>query len=81
MKKAALTAVAVQASPDDIRELKNLFKSLDENGDGSLTMAELKIGLAGKENGDALLHIMRSADTDNSGEINYTEFIAATMDA
>lgn len=24
---------------------------------------------------------MKSADTDNSGEINYTEFIAATIDA
>ena len=24
---------------------------------------------------------MRSADTDGSGEINYTEFLAATMDA
>lgn len=81
MKKAALTAISVQASPDDIRELKDLFKSLDKNGDGSLTMEELRVGLKGKENGDALLHIMKSADTDNSGEINYTEFIAATMDA
>jgi len=25
MKKAALTAISVQASPDDIRELKELF--------------------------------------------------------
>lgn len=24
---------------------------------------------------------MKHADTDNSGEINYTEFIAATLDA
>jgi len=24
---------------------------------------------------------MKSADTDNSGEINYTEFLAATLDA
>lgn len=24
---------------------------------------------------------MKSADTDGSGEINYTEFLAATMDA
>lgn len=81
MKKAALTAISVQASPEDIRELKELFKSLDKNGDGSLTMEELSLGLKGKENGDALLHIMKSADTDNSGEINYTEFIAATLDA
>jgi len=45
----------VQASPDDIRDLKNLFMSLDKNGDGSLTIEELKHGLKGRENGDTLL--------------------------
>jgi len=81
LKQAALTAISVQASPDDIRELKELFMSLDVNGDGSLTLDEIKKGLEGKENGDSILDIMKSADTDGSGEINYTEFIAATMDA
>jgi len=75
-----LTAISVQASPDDIKELKNLFMSLDKNGDGSLTLDELREGLRGKENGETLLEIMKSADTDGSGEINYTEFIAATID-
>lgn len=45
MKKAALTAISVQASPDDIRELKELFQSLDKNGDGSLNIEELRVGL------------------------------------
>ena len=45
MKKAALTAISVQASPDDIRELKELFQSLDKNGDGCLNMEELRVGL------------------------------------
>jgi calcium-dependent protein kinase len=80
MKQAALTAISVQASPEDILDLKDLFKSLDKNGDGSLTLEELRVGLAGKENGETLLNLMKSADTDNSGEINYTEFIAATID-
>jgi calcium-dependent protein kinase len=46
-----------------------------------LTFEELKVGLKGKENGDTLLELMKSADTDGSGEINYTEFLAATMSA
>ena len=71
----------MQASPDDIKELKTLFMSLDVNGDGSLTLEELKKGLEGKENGEDLLAIMKGADTDGSGEINYTEFLAATIDA
>jgi len=55
--------------------------SLDVNGDGSLTLDELRKGLEGKENGEDLLAIMKGADTDGSGEINYTEFLAATIDA
>ena len=50
----ALTAISVQASHDDIKELKEVFLGLDVNGDGSLTLEELKQGLAGKENGEKL---------------------------
>jgi calcium-dependent protein kinase len=55
--------------------------SLDVNGDGSLTLEELRVGLQGKENAEELLIIMKGADTDGSGEINYSEFLAATIDA
>jgi len=58
LQKVALTAISVQASPDDIKELKDLFKQLDYNGDGSLSLEELKKGLKGKENGDALLEVL-----------------------
>jgi len=81
LQQAALTAISVQTSPDDIRDLKDLFISLDKNGDGNLTLDELRIGLQGKENGETLLSLLQAADTDGSGEINYTEFIAATLDA
>jgi len=50
------------------------------NGDGSLSLEELKKGLAGKANGENILELLKSADTDGSGEINYTEFLAATID-
>ena len=76
-----MTAISVQASPDDIRELKELFMSLDVNGDGSLTIEELTKSLKGKENGETILELLKSADTDGSGEVDYTEFLAATIDA
>jgi Ca2+-binding EF-hand superfamily protein len=58
MKQVALTAISVQASPEDIRELKDLFKVLDIDGDGSLSLEELKKGLAGKENGENILALL-----------------------
>ena len=54
---------------------------LDNNGDGSLTIEELRIGLKDHPNGDSLVKMLQHADTDGSGEIDYTEFIAATLDA
>jgi len=34
LQQAALTAIACQASPADIEDLKNTFQALDKNGDG-----------------------------------------------
>ena len=76
-----MTAIAVQASPEDIRELQSTFQALDKNGDGTITFAELRSGLGHKENSQTLMNLLEAADTDNSGTIEYTEFIAATMDA
>jgi len=76
-----LTAISVQVSPDDIKELKQLFMQMDINGDGVLTIEELQKGLSEMENGETIAELMKSADTDGSGEINYTEFLAATIDA
>lgn len=76
-----MTAIAVQASPEDIKELKANFQALDKNGDGSITFEELKQGLGHKENSKTLLQLLKAADLDNSGSIDYTEFLAATLDA
>ena len=58
-----------------------MFQALDVNGDGSISLQELKSGLGNRENGETLYKLLEAADTDKSGEIDYTEFIAATMDA
>ena len=41
----------------------------------------MHVGLKDRENADALIDILKGADTDNDGTINYTEFLAATMNA
>lgn len=81
IKQVALMAIAVQSDPNDIVELKKIFMELDRNGDGMISFEELQGGLGDRENAEELLEILKAADTDESGTINYTEFLAATMDA
>merc|ERR1719281_1531525 len=57
--------------------------ALDKNGDGQLTVNEMKEGIkkAGlKEIPADLQQIMEEVDSDGSGVIDYTEFLAATLD-
>ena len=81
MQKVVRTAISVQASPDDIKDLKELFISLDIDGSGTLTLDELKSGLVERHDAKQILDMMKAVDTDGSGEIDYTEFIAASMKA
>lgn len=60
--------------------MRNTFIALDKNNDGSLSFEELHQGLGHKEDSETLIKLLKAADTDNSGRIDYTEFIAATMD-
>ena len=45
LKKVALTYIASQLSEGEITELGKLFKSLDKNGDGALTVEEILKGI------------------------------------
>jgi len=82
LKKAAVTVVATQLTSEKIEKLRGMFMQMDSNSDGTLSISELKDGLewsgvASPANLDALL---KEADTDGSGVVDYTEFLAATMD-
>lgn len=82
LKKAALHVIANQMSENQIKALRDVFMGLDNNGDGLLTIKELKEGLekAGMEVSADLQKIMEDVDSDGSGVIDYTEFLAATLD-
>merc|ERR1719454_796369 len=83
LKKAALHVIAQNLDEDAISKLRNVFMQLDANGDGQLTVAEMKEGLqkAGlKDIPPDLQQIMEEVDSDGSGVIDYTEFLAATLD-
>merc|ERR1719454_2050797 len=83
LKKAALHVIAGQLNEDQIKILRETFMALDHNGDGQLTVNEMKEGIkkAGlKEIPADLQQIMQDVDSDGSGVIDYTEFLAATLD-
>jgi len=83
LKKAALHIIAAQLNEDQIKMLRETFMSLDRNGDGNLTSAEMKEGLTKAgilQIPPDLQQIMEDVDADGSGVIDYTEFLAATMD-
>lgn len=80
LKKAALTYLASRTNDEDISEEMKLFVKLDKNKDGYITLKELKEGMKDLDNIDELTQILKGVDIDNNGAINYTEFIAATLD-
>merc|ERR1712203_785421 len=45
LKKAALHIIANQLNADSIKQLRDTFMMLDENGDGQLTVKEMKDGI------------------------------------
>ena len=60
-----------------------IFKQIDKNGDGTISFEELKHALKtrnDKTDLSELKSIMDSLDTDKSGTINYTEFIASCLE-
>jgi len=80
-KKMALQVIATQLSEDKISKLRQQFLTLDQNGDGMLSVKEITAGLtqAGISPAD-LQELLLDLDTDRSGMIEYKEFLAATLD-
>eukprot|EP00408_Alexandrium_pacificum_P050927 CAMPEP_0171265126 /NCGR_PEP_ID=MMETSP0790-20130122/57961_1 /TAXON_ID=2925 /ORGANISM="Alexandrium catenella, Strain OF101" /LENGTH=471 /DNA_ID=CAMNT_0011733779 /DNA_START=60 /DNA_END=1475 /DNA_ORIENTATION=+ len=83
LKKVALTLIAQHLKEEEIEELKATFSALDRNKDGTLSQAEIKEGM--KQHNITmpadLEATLQALDTDGSGAIDYTEFIAATLSA
>ncbi|ONI14120.1 hypothetical protein PRUPE_4G263600 [Prunus persica] len=81
-KKVALRVIAGCLSEEEIMGLKEMFKSIDTDNSGTITLEELKQGLA--KQGTKLSEfeakqLMEAADADGNGTIDYDEFITATM--
>ncbi|XP_073014284.1 calcium-dependent protein kinase 1-like [Typha latifolia] len=82
LKKVALKVVAENLSEEEIVGLKEMFKSIDTDNSGTITLEELRAGLpklGTKISESELRQLMDAADVDGNGSIDYLEFISATM--
>ncbi|PKU74006.1 calcium-dependent protein kinase 1 [Dendrobium catenatum] len=82
LKKVALKVIAENLSEEEIRGLKEMFKSMDTDNSGTITYEELKAGLpklGSKLSESEVKQLMEAADVDGNGTIDYIEFITATM--
>lgn len=81
LKKVVLTLMAQHMREEEIEELKATFVALDKNNDGTLSQSEIREGMlkAGLKITADLGDTLDKLDTDASGSIDYTEFIAATL--
>lgn len=83
LKKAALQIIAGQLNESQLEHLREIFAVLDKDHNGTLTVQEIREGLERSGLSEVptdLQRIMRDVDSDGSGEIDYTEFLAATLD-
>lgn len=84
LKQATYAFIAAQLlSKNEKEQIDSVFRAMDVNGDGKLSKEEIKNGYAeffGKSLSDEEIDEMFArVDQDGNGEIEYTEFVVATM--
>lgn len=84
LQKATLSFIVSQLTTKAEREeMLELFKSLDKDNNGTLSRQEIEEGMTLFVSITGIRgeidRIMQQVDIDGSGEIDYTEFITATM--
>jgi calcium-dependent protein kinase len=84
LKNAVHLFLASQAiSHEELKVLKQEFLNIDKNGDGRISKSELidqyRKTMDKSEASEVVEKIMKEVDTNHSGDIDYTEFLAACM--
>lgn len=82
LKKLALNVIAHNSRTDEIVSLRAAFQKYDTAKNGVLSFDEFKAALKESTISDEMMHeVFESIDLNKTGHINYTEFLAATLEA
>ncbi len=83
LKKITLLFIASRLDENEIRHLKKIFEAFDKGKDGQISINELQQGLiqlkSSHMKSDDVLELFKTIDADKNGRIDYTEFLAATL--
>lgn len=82
MRQATLHYIASKMlTAQEIEELREMFISLDVNGDGKISLSELSAGFEsfGLYDPQQTAAIIQNCDADRNGFIEYTEFLVSTF--
>lgn len=83
LKRVALMVIARQVCDSSIKQIREIFMSFDKDCSGTLSYGEMSEALekmnVNEKTRKEMLVVMNHLDEDGSGHIEYTEFIAATM--
>jgi calcium-dependent protein kinase len=82
LQKVTLQMVAKYVDDKKVEDLQKMFETMDDDGNGTLSLSEMKEGF--NKNGMPELaaeieKTMDDIDNDGSGLVDYSEFLAATM--
>ena len=82
-KKMTLLFIASRLEDNEINHLKKIFEAFNLQKDGQISYQELKKGLKELKcchiSDEELCELFKSIDVDQNGKIDYTEFLAATI--
>jgi calcium-dependent protein kinase len=82
-KREALRVVCRLLSENEIRNLREAFRSIDTGHTGTISVDELQqamIQLGFSHTRDEIMNVVNELDYEGKNQIKYLEFIAATMD-
>ena len=83
-KKMIINYIASRLNDKEIMELKSIFTDIDTNHDGTISLEEMKTALKQIKSKDIkedeINDIFKGIDTDSSNQIEFTEFISASLE-
>jgi calcium-dependent protein kinase len=82
LQKVTLQMVAKYVDDKKVEDLQKMFETMDDDGNGTLSLDEMKDGFMKNGMPELAAEIektMDDIDNDGSGLIDYSEFLAATM--